>query len=41
MTSGSPARGAGVPVSGLTRDFDGVQRPGNSAEDIGAFQYHP
>jgi hypothetical protein len=41
LTSGSPARGAGVAVQGLANDFDGVQRPGNSAPDIGAFQYHP
>lgn len=41
LTSGSPARGAGVAVPGLTKDYDGVQRPSNSAEDIGAFQYHP
>ncbi len=41
LTSGSPARGAGVAVQGLMKDFDGVQRPGNSADDIGAFQYHP
>ena len=41
LTSGSPARDAGVAVPALTRDFDGVQRPVNSAEDIGAFQYHP
>lgn len=40
LTSGSPARGAGVAVQGLTKDHDGVPRPGNSV-DIGAFQYHP
>jgi hypothetical protein len=40
LTSGSPARGAGVAVQGLTKDFDGVQRPSGPA-DIGAFQYHP
>lgn len=39
LTSGSPARGAGVAQA--ARDFDGVQRPGSSAVDIGAFQYHP
>jgi len=40
LTSGSPARGAGVAVQGLAKDFDGVQRPSGPA-DIGAFQYHP
>jgi hypothetical protein len=41
LTSGSPARGAGIAVPGLMKDYDGIQRPANSAEDIGAFQYHP
>ena len=41
LTSGSPARNAGVAVPGLVKDFDGVQRPESAAEDIGAFQYHP
>jgi hypothetical protein len=41
LTSASPARGAGVAVQGLTKDYDGVQRPNNAAPDIGAFQYHP
>lgn len=41
LTSGSPARGAGIAVPELMKDYDGVQRPANSADDIGAFQYHP
>lgn len=40
LTSGSPARGAGVAVQGLSADHDGTARP-NSALDIGAFQYKP
>ncbi|HZY64222.1 MAG TPA: choice-of-anchor Q domain-containing protein [Edaphobacter sp.] len=41
LTSGSPARGAGVSVQGLKNDFDGKGRPVNGAEDIGAYQYQP
>jgi hypothetical protein len=41
LTSRSPARGAGVAAPKMTKDYDGVARPDNSAEDIGAFQYHP
>ena len=41
LTSGSPARGAGVANAGPKVDFDGVARPQGSAPDIGAFQYHP
>jgi hypothetical protein len=41
LTSGSPARGAGVPVQGLTTDFDGKARPASGALDIGAYQFHP
>jgi hypothetical protein len=40
LTSGSPARGAGVAVSGLNKDNAGVARPA-TAPDIGALQYHP
>jgi hypothetical protein len=40
LTSGSPARNAGVATPGLTKDFDGAARSGNSG-DIGAFQYRP
>jgi hypothetical protein len=38
LTGASPARGTGVVVPGLTEDFDGVKRPTNSPNDIGAFQ---
>lgn len=41
LTSDSPARNAGVAVPGLMKDNAGIERPANSAEDIGAFQYHP
>lgn len=40
LKSDSPARGMGVAVQGLTKDDDGVQRPTNAPNDIGAFQYH-
>jgi hypothetical protein len=39
LTSGSPARGAGVSVQGLNVDHDLTARP-NDAPDIGAFQFH-
>jgi hypothetical protein len=39
LTSGSPARGAGVAIPGLTGDFNGTQRPEHSPYDIGAFQF--
>jgi hypothetical protein len=39
LTGASPARGAGVAVPGLTKDYDGAKRPTNSAIDIGAFQF--
>ena len=41
LTSGSPARGAGVTVPGLLKDYDGAARPVGAAYDIGAFQYRP
>lgn len=41
LTSESPARNAGVPVPGLMKDNAGIERPANSTDDIGAFQYHP
>jgi hypothetical protein len=40
LTSGSPARGMGVPVNGLTSDKDGVARPSGMV-DVGAYQYKP
>jgi hypothetical protein len=39
LTRTSPARGAGVAVQGLNIDYDGVKRPANSPNDIGAFQF--
>lgn len=39
LTSGSPARGEGVALPAPSKDYDGVQRPANTAVDIGAFQY--
>src|SRR5208283_2532222 len=39
LQPGSPAINAGVPVTGLATDFDGVPRPEGSAFDIGAYQY--
>jgi hypothetical protein len=41
LTSGSSARGAGIPVHALTADHDGVARPVSGANDIGAFQFQP
>ena len=38
LTSGSPARGAGVPIQGLSTDHDGAARP-NGALDLGAYQF--
>jgi len=35
----SPAIDAGVTISGLATDFDGVTRPQGSAFDIGAYEY--
>jgi hypothetical protein len=36
---GSPAKDAGVTISGLGTDFDGVIRPQGSAYDLGAYEY--
>ncbi len=41
LTAASPARSAGVVVSGMTTDFDGTARPSGAAPDVGAFQFHP
>jgi len=38
---GSPAIGAGVAVTGLTADFDGVARPQASSYDAGGYEYVP
>ena len=38
---GSPAIGAGVAVTGLTADFDGVARPLGSSYDTGGYEYVP
>ena len=39
LTSTSDAHGAGVSLSGVNEDHDGVKRPENSPFDIGAFQF--
>lgn len=39
LQPGSPAIDAGVTISGLATDFDGILRPQGSAFDIGAYEY--
>lgn len=39
LRSGSPAIDAGVTLSAVTVDYDGVSRPQGSADDIGAYEY--
>jgi hypothetical protein len=39
LRSDSPARGAGVAIQGLDRDYDGKMRSPNSPPDIGAYQF--
>jgi hypothetical protein len=41
LKSNSPAINAGVTLSPVTTDFDGVSRPQGPAYDIGAYEYHP
>jgi len=40
LQAGSPAIGAGISLSYVPTDFDGVQRPQGTAWDIGAFEFH-
>ena len=39
LTTGSAAIDAGITISLVTTDYDGVIRPQNGAYDIGAFEY--
>jgi len=39
LQSNSPAKDAGVTLSLVTKDFDGIARPQNSIYDIGAYEY--
>jgi hypothetical protein len=39
LTADSPAIGAGLTLSEVTDDFDGVARPDGAAYDIGAFEF--
>ena len=41
MLPGSPAIDAGVAITGLVDDYDGVARPQGDAVDIGAFEHSP
>ena len=40
LQAGSGAIGAGVTLSEVPYDFDGISRPQGSAYDIGAYEYH-
>jgi len=40
LQAGSPAIGAGISLSYVPTDFDGVQRPQGTGWDIGAFEFH-
>jgi len=39
LLTGSPAIDAGVTISGLTRDHDGITRPQGASYDVGAYEY--
>jgi hypothetical protein len=39
LLAGSPAIDAGVPVSGVATDYDGVARPQGNGFDIGAYEF--
>lgn len=39
LSSGSPAKDAGLAITGLTGDFDGILRPQGKTFDVGAFEY--
>jgi hypothetical protein len=40
LQSGSPAKDAGLTISGLIMDLDGISRPQGPAYDIGAYEFH-
>lgn len=41
LQAGSPARNAGVTLSTVSTDYQGVPRPQEAGYDIGAFEYQP
>ena len=41
LSSGSPAVNRGIPVSGISVDYNGKSRVYGSAPDIGAVEYQP